>query len=348
MLGVATLVLCALGLSYLGVLWVRNWAERKAILSLPNIRSLHDRPMPHGGGLAIVIITLTALFLYAALIEGWSWQVLLAYLIGAVIVAVVSWLDDLRTLPVVIRLVAHSVAALCVILGVGAWKVVGFPFGGNLDLGWLGPVVTFVWIVGLTNAYNFMDGIDGIAGSQAVIAGIGWAILGWLGDQQLVSVLGLLMAATSLGFLGHNWPPARIFMGDVGSAFLGYTLAVLAVIAGSGETRMPIAGALLVWPFIFDTAFTFIRRLLRRENVVSAHRSHLYQRLIIAGRSHRFVTSLYILLAISGVALAIVWMRWFTPIVGIAITAACISLWGYVRQQENINTSSRAGHRNRE
>jgi UDP-N-acetylmuramyl pentapeptide phosphotransferase/UDP-N-acetylglucosamine-1-phosphate transferase len=302
--------------------------------------------MPHGGGLAIVIVTLAAFLLYAALVEGWSWLALLAYLAGAMIVAAVSWLDDLRTLPVVIRLVPHSVAALCVILGMGAWQVVGLPYGGSIDLAWLGPVVTFIWIVGLTNAYNFMDGIDGIAGSQAVIAGIGWAVLGWLGDQQLVSVLGLLIAATSLGFLGHNWPPARIFMGDVGSAFLGYTLAVLPVVASSGESRMPIAGALLVWPFIFDTAFTFIRRLLRGENVLSAHRSHLYQRLIIVGHSHRSVTQLYVLLFLSGALLSIAWMQSASIMVFLLLSGLCLSLWLFTHWQESISTSF--GDRNSE
>jgi UDP-N-acetylmuramyl pentapeptide phosphotransferase/UDP-N-acetylglucosamine-1-phosphate transferase len=290
--------------------------------------------MPHGGGLAIAVITMAAFLLYAAFNRDWNWPVLLAYLLGAVIITAVSWLDDLRTLPVVIRLVAHSIAALCVILGIGAWQVTSLPFGGDIDLGWLGPVVTFFWIVGLTNAYNFMDGIDGIAGSQAVIAGVGWAVLGCFGDEQLVSVLGLLIASTSLGFLGHNWPPARIFMGDVGSAFLGYSLAILPIAAAQTEPHFVVAGGLLVWPFIFDTAYTFIRRLMKGDNVLSAHRSHLYQRLIITGHSHRFVTQLYILLAISGVLLAILWMRWPTLSVWTGLAAGCLALLGFVSQQE--------------
>ena len=107
-----------------------------------------------------------------------------------------------------------------------------------MSLGRLGLIITFLWIVGLTNAYNFMDGIDGIAGGQAVVAGLGWAGLGYLTDQPLIGLLGLLLAASSLGFLGHNWPPARIFMGDVGSAFLGFTFAVLAVAAAQRDTRV--------------------------------------------------------------------------------------------------------------
>ena len=152
-----------------------------------------------------------------------------------------------------------------------------------------------------------MDGIDGIAGGQAVVAGLGWAALGWLSDQPLVGILGILLAASSLGFLGHNWPPARIFMGDVGSAFLGFTFAVLAVAAAQRDARLALAGVLLVWPFIFDACFTFLRRLRNGENVFAAHRSHLYQRLVIAGYSHRTVTLLYIGLAAWGAILAQLW-----------------------------------------
>ncbi|MBK7202993.1 hypothetical protein [Candidatus Amarolinea dominans] len=127
----------------------------------------------------------------------------------------------------------------------------------------------------------------------------GWTFLGWSDNQPLVAALGLLLAAASLGFLGHNWPLARIFMGDVGSAFLGYTFAVLPVVAAQHNPRLAVAGVLLVWPFLF--------RLRHRENIFAAHRSHLYQRLVIAGYSHRTVTLLYSGLAAAGALLALLW-----------------------------------------
>ena len=111
-----------------------------------------------------------------------------------------------------------------------------------------------------------------------------------------------------MGFLGHNWPPARIFMGDVGSAFLGFSLAVLAVIGGLAHPGLPLAGLLVVWPFVFDTTFTIVRRLRRGENIFAAHRSHLYQRVVIAGYSQRAVTLLYAGLALLGVVLALAWV----------------------------------------
>lgn len=181
-------------------------------------------------------------------------------------VAAVSWLDDVRTLPNWIRLSVHLAAAAIAVIGIGPWRDLQLPWLGSLHLGWLAVPVTVLWIVGLTNAYNFMDGIDGIAGAQAVIAGLGWALLGWLTGQMMVATLGILIAATSLGFLGHNWPPARIFMGDVGSAFLGYMFAVLAVLAGRSNPPLGFAGVLLVWPFVFDAVLTFLacRRCMPR------------------------------------------------------------------------------------
>ena len=221
----------ALALSYAGVGRLRRWAGHRQLLDFPNERSSHTHPTPRGGGLVIVILSTAGLILAWLRYPTLSPAALIAYLVGAWLIAGVSWLDDQRSLPNRVRFAAHSLGAILAILAFGYWRVVSIPLIGSLDLGWLGLLITFVWIAGLTNAYNFMDGIDGIAGGQAVVAGLGWAVLGWSDQQPLVAALGVLLAAASLGFLGHNWPPARIFMGDVGSAFLGYTFAVLPVVA---------------------------------------------------------------------------------------------------------------------
>jgi UDP-N-acetylmuramyl pentapeptide phosphotransferase/UDP-N-acetylglucosamine-1-phosphate transferase len=121
--------------------------------------------------------------------------------------------------------------------------------------------------------------------------------------------MGLLLAAASSGFLLHNWPPARIFMGDAGSGFLGFSFAVLPLLASPENPALLIVGVLLLWPFVFDTTFTLVRRLCRRENVFQAHRSHLYQRLVIAGLSHPAVTLLYLGLAGLGGLAAMAWTR---------------------------------------
>lgn len=293
-------------LACLIVAGIRRWAGRGRMLDIPNERSSHVRPTPRGGGLAIVVVTLAGSWLILPFVRSeitvWQW---LAYSAGALLIAGVSWLDDLRSLSTRVRFAAHLTGALVVCLAFGAWKGITLPGLGNVNLGLWGWPLTLVWIVGLTNAYNFMDGIDGIAGAQAVVAGMGWALIGIIVSSPLLCIVGILLAFSSLGFLGHNWPSAKIFMGDVGSAFLGFSFAVLPIIAARSDPRFVLVGLLLVWPFAFDTAYTFIRRLCRRENVFAAHRSHLYQRLVIAGLSHRTVTLLYIFLALGGVFLAI-------------------------------------------
>ena len=313
---------------------LRRWASRRRLLDLPNERSLHSQPTPLGGGLAIVAVVVVGMGVCALAGVVEATPALAALGGGAILVAAVSWFDDLRGLPVVVRFVAQGAAALAPIV-VLAW-VAAYPFAATMAGKIAVGLLALVWIVGLTNAYNFMDGIDGIAGSQAVVAGLGWVALTW-GAGRVETWLGLLLAAASLGFLVHNWPPAKIFMGDVGSAFLGFVFAALAFIGAQHDPRLAIAGALLVWPFVFDTSFTFLRRLRKGENVFQAHRSHLYQRLVLAGYSHRFVTCLYGALAFLGVVLALVWARrlaeasWLVPS---GLAAAMVGLWLFVTGAE--------------
>jgi UDP-N-acetylmuramyl pentapeptide phosphotransferase/UDP-N-acetylglucosamine-1-phosphate transferase len=157
-------------------------------------------------------------------------------------------------------------------------------------------VVAFVYVVVLTNVYNFMDGIDGLAVSQAIVAGAALTIAGVIVRNPLVSIAGGLLSASSLGFAIYNFPPARMFMGDVGSTFLGFSFAGLSLLAniGVGGGRLPIEfGLILFAPFLFDSLVTLARRALRGERWYAAHRSHYYQRLVRCGLSHGQVTSLY-------------------------------------------------------
>ena len=338
MLDVIGFGLAAFLLSYIGVAGLKRWAERRQILDIPNERSSHIRPTPRGGGLAIVVVVLVGWLVVLSLHPG-SWVGAdLLYVTGAALIAAVSWLDDLHSLSNRVRFGAHMLGAVLAIWAFGCWTNITLPIIGSLHLGLLGLMLTFLWIVGLTNAYNFMDGIDGIAGGQAVVAGLGWAMLGYLTDQPLVGLMGVLLAAASLGFLGHNWPPARIFMGDVGSAFLGFTFAVLAVAAAQRDARFALVGILFVWPFVFDATFTFLRRLKNGENVFAAHRSHLYQRLVIVGYSHRFVTLLYMGLAAWGTIWGLVWSRGVVgsgPVIVVTLPLLCVALWAFVDRRDN-------------
>ncbi len=333
----------AVVLSWAGVYAFRRWAEQRGILDLPNERSSHTRPTPRGGGVVIAGISLAFGAVLAAGSGGAEARRLFApYALGAVLVSAVSWLDDLRSLPRGIRLAIHAAAAAAAVAGLGFWETIAVPVLGPLAIGWLGPALALLWIVGLTNAYNFMDGIDGIAAGQAVAAGTGWYLAARSDGPAFVAGFALLVAAASLGFLLHNWSPARIFMGDVGSAFLGYTLAVMPIAyarcaGGSAASGAPWLGVLLVWPFVFDTGFTFVRRLLKGENVFEAHRSHLYQRLVAAGWSHARAAALYVGMACAGVPAALAWARGSAGAgaVSLALAAALASaLWLLVILQE--------------
>jgi len=342
MIGLIGLGIAIFILSYFGVLAIRYLAERHEILDIPNERSSHTRSVPRGAGLAIAILTLAGIWFYASFNPLVERRPLLAYTIGAVLIAGISWLDDLASQPSWLRFTIHGLGAVLAIYGFGYLRVGGL-IGLNASWSlWLGFTITFLWIVGLTNAYNFMDGIDGIAGGQAVVGGLCWAVAGWVAGQPFMVAMGLVLAASSLGFLFHNWSPARIFIGDVGSAFLGYTFAVLPFIfvsrsEGPHGLWVILAGILPLWPFIFDSTFTFLRRLSRRERVFSAHRSHLYQRLVIAGHSHKFVSLLYIALAIPGAGLAIgaiAGLRNFSFVITIVLPLLCLALWVFVIRME--------------
>jgi UDP-N-acetylmuramyl pentapeptide phosphotransferase/UDP-N-acetylglucosamine-1-phosphate transferase len=259
-------------------------------------------------------------------IAGSAWTskgIYSAYALGAVLIVAVSWLDDLHRIPSGIRLCVHATAAAVAIAGVSGYSA----GSGPARLDWYGALIALLWVVGLVNAYNFMDGIDGIAAGQAVVAGLGW----WLIAGENSFPLGtwcLLAAGASLGFLIHNWPPARIFMGDAGSAFLGYTFAVIPLMFAALTNAAPgpglLIGILLVWPFVFDTSLTFLRRLARGENVFMAHRSHLYQRVVIAGWSHRAATLLYLGLAAAGGLLAGLCV--YSATAAVVVAAASVSL----------------------
>lgn len=294
--------------SYVGVALYRRWAQHRNLLDIPNERSSHDAPTVRGGGLVIALLMLAGIAVGWTLFGAFPPRMLLAYLVAAGLIAVVSWVDDNWGLSNKVRFAAHCLAGALVLFALGFVDTLTLPLIGGIQLGVAGLFLSLFWLVGLTNAYNFMDGIDGMAGTQALIAGIGWVALGWLSAQPFLTFTGLLLAGVSFGFLVHNWSPADVFMGDVGSAFLGFTLAVLVVAAARLDPRMALAGALLVWPFIFDTSFTLIRRWRNGENIFAAHRSHLYQRLVIAGYTHAGVSLLYGLLAMFGLILALGWI----------------------------------------
>lgn len=321
-------------LCFAGVWAFRRWGVGDALLEHPNSRSSHSVPTPSGGGLIIVLASLTGLNLFA---YNFSGNFLLLFTIGALLITCVSLVDDLMTVKPIIRISVHGIAAALAIFEFGPLLKIELPVFGVFDFGYAGYVLTFLWIVWLINAYNFMDGIDGLAGLQAVISGAGLAAVGYFFAVPEVITFGCVLSSASLGFLFHNWQPARIFMGDVGSAFLGYSFAVMPLCLlgriGVFDARIPIMAAVLVWLFVFDSVLTLVYRMLTRERFWQAHRQHIYQRLVIAGMPHAAVTVAYgvgAILTNASLLLALYYRNYFLRIISLTLlldTAMLFLLW---------------------
>ncbi|RJP53934.1 MAG: glycosyltransferase family 4 protein [Anaerolineaceae bacterium] len=301
-------------LSCLGVWIIRHYAEKRQLLDHPNERSSHSTPTPRGGGLMIVLLV-TGAGLWSVYEAGFDMLNLsnlyrgLIFVLCGLVIAWLGWRDDIHSLSPRLRFGVQSMVALISILSFGYFKSVTIPLFGELQLGVVGFVITFLWIVGMINAYNFMDGIDGMAGGVAFAGGIGWMFLSGNMQNHFAFWIALAVSASSLGFLFHNWSPAKIFMGDVASTFLGYSFAVLPLLSADEGGDALMLGTLLMWTFIMDAGVTFIQRLIRRENILSAHRSHLYQRLVTGGYPHSTVSFMFIILTFVAVRLTHAWAQ---------------------------------------
>lgn len=267
---------------------------RRRLLDHPNARSSHTRPVPRGGGMgpAVAVLLCGLVMGWHATLPGW-WPVF-----GAMaLVALAGWMDDHRPLPVTPRIVAHLVAGILV--GWTAWQ-------GGLFLGLPALVAVIWWVfwtVSAINVLNFMDGIDGLVASQAVVFGVYLALLA-PGTSPAEGVA-LSVAAAWGGFLLWNWPPSRIFMGDVGSGALGV------LVVGAGVFVMMVAESGLVrtflpmLPLFLDAAITIAARLHRGESLTTPHRTHLYQRLANGGWGHARVTVSYLAAAVMAATIGV-------------------------------------------
>lgn len=327
---------------------MRRWSSKR-LMDLPNARSSHTRPTPRGGGLPLMVAAVGAWKLLLLSTAALFWPRHLTLLCGIGVVLLVSWLDDLYTLRFKTRLLVHVAAALLVLIASPPPSVVLLPGIGEVPLGFLSWPLAVIWIAGMANAFNFMDGIDGIAGGQGLVAGLAWAFLGMMFWEPMLGALGLYVAVACLVFLFFNWSPAKIFMGDVGSATLGYLFAAIPFVADAGYPEVPtpiwVAASAVVWPFVFDAGFTLVRRWRRGEKITEAHRSHLYQRLIIAGWSHARVSLLYIGWAVTTSACAFAMARGASWSGGAGLLWAVLSgvgVWSMVVLVERRTTGAAA------
>jgi Fuc2NAc and GlcNAc transferase len=320
--------------------WLRHYALRRSLLDIPNDRSSHARPTPRGGGLSITLVVLVTVPLLT-MTGNLPVMALLALLPAGVIIGMTGWLDDHFHLAIPWRATSYLLAAAWfawisgglpeLSLGTWTWKTGIF----NVPL----VVLALAW---LTNLYNFMDGADALAGLQAVLAGIAGAALFWMQGAETLAGLAAVIASAAAGFLVWNWPPARIFMGDVGSCFLGFIFGCLAIL-GEKIAQLPALVWLLLLGFFFwDATCTLLMRMLRRETWYAAHRCHAYQRLIQLGWSHGRVALSFLMYNLLILWPLTAWAYYYPDYLPAAVIAGMIITmltWGivqllYVRHKE--------------
>ena len=265
----------------------RRYALSRALLDMPSARSSHFTPIPRGGGVSLLLVIGAAV--YAGVGLGLAMNIVAGVIGAGILVAFIGWIDDHGHVSPAKRVLVHACAAGWALYCLGGittqWRE-----GLFLDQSWAGVAVALFGIVWFINLYNFMDGIDGLAGGQAVTAGVTGGLLLIGNGHPGLGFVSLSVAAAAAGFLVWNWPPARIFMGDVGSGFLGAVFAVLALASEITGALPLVAWLVLLAVFIVDATCTLVQRLFTGRRWYTAHRSHVYQRLVQAGWSHGKVT----------------------------------------------------------
>ncbi len=266
-------------------LLIRKSALKTNRLDVPNERSSHTSPTPRGAGLAVVVAFLLGLI--ALLVENSiSDEVFLAVAIPGLAVAIIGWLDDRGHLTSAKwRLVGHFACA-----SLAVWLVGGLPelplANSTIDFGLVGDIAAVIYLVWMLNLFNFMDGIDLITGVQTVTTSVGVAMLLLISTESDLWKIFAVLAASIMGFLFFNLPPAKIFLGDVGSGFIGFTSAIISLVVAEDEPLIAWAMVILLAVFVTDATVTLLRRLLSREHVYVAHRTHAYQHLSKKLNSH--------------------------------------------------------------
>lgn len=297
-------------LSLLGTYGLKKLFLRYQVIDLPGERRSHTTPTPRGGGMAMAVIFLVVFFLvgfFISLERNIFWGLLL----GGGAISALGFVDDLYTLSRTPRILAWvGITALSILFGI-SFESITLPMLGTIQFGILSPVFTFLWLIGVTNFFNFMDGINGLAGMEALLAAGFLAGISYWAGNTILFVAAVIVFAGVLGFLPHNFPKARIFMGDGGSNFLGYIFAALTIIGSQSlEHRIPfIVPTILLLMFLLDAATTLIKRLPKGKDWLEPHRDHLYQRLIKLGYSHTQVTLGYSVINLFLGMMAILYFR---------------------------------------
>ncbi len=308
-----------------------------ALLDDPNHRSSHDHAVSRAGGLAMLAATVAGLFVIAAFAGGAEVRgPALKFLLLGVLAGGVGFADDRLNLSAPIKFGGQLFVAGLFVWLVGPLETAALPVVGAVALGPVGAAVTMFWIVAFMNVFNFMDGVNGIAGGAAAMGLALFALVAGPTGAELAAAIALATAAAAAGFLPANLLRGKLFMGDCGSHFLAFMIAGLAVFAAniSGGRANALLLPTIFLPFIVDVAFTLAHRIARGENILSAHREHIYQLILRRGASHASVAALYagaISFSAAGAILMLTispaW-AWTAPAL-IAIVLLMIAAWIY-------------------
>ncbi len=279
---------------------VKKLAFKIGATDKPNQRKVHVKIMPRLGGLAIFLS-----FIIGILIIHPEGEYHLPIVIGSIIIILTGILDDVKEISPKLKL-AGQIAAAAVVVIYGGLKVefINLPFGGIIDFGYLSIPLTMIWIIGITNAINLIDGLDGLAGGVSSIALLTIAGMSVVMNNGYVTIMALIVAASTIGFLFYNFHPAKIFMGDTGALFLGYIIGVLSLLGYKNVTFISLIIPIIILGVpISDTFFAIIRRLVNRQPLSAPDKSHLHHCLLRSGFSHRqTVLLIYAMAAVFGLS----------------------------------------------
>lgn len=292
-----TLVICFFAAILLTPI-VKILAFKIGATDKPNYRKVHVKIMPRLGGLAIFLS-----FMIGILIIKPISPYHLPIVIGSIIIILTGILDDVKEISPKLKLAGQiAAAAVVVVMGDLNIEFIKLPFGGQIDFGFLSFPITMIWIIGITNAINLIDGLDGLAGGVSTIALFTIAGMSIVMGNTYVTIIALIVAVSTIGFLFFNFHPAKIFMGDTGALFLGYIIAVLSLLGYKNVTFISlIIPVIILGVPISDTFFAIIRRLVNKQPISAPDRSHLHHCLMKAGFSHRqTVLLIYAMSAVFG------------------------------------------------
>ncbi len=271
---------------------LRKYALSRSVIDIPNERSSHTVPTPRGGGATIVIFILwvTGYCFFSDLI---TINILLALGLGIIIVAITGWVDDHKHVPAFIRAMLYGIASTVSIYYLDSEYII-FSSSQELVFKYVLIAAAVILIVWLINLYNFMDGTDGFAAIQTICTAAMSSFLFYSAGQEAMFLISVVIVVSTCGFLYWNWPPAKMFMGDVGSCVLGFSFGVLAIIGEMTNSISLSIWFVLLSVFICDATFTLLYRIARHEKWYEAHKSHAYQRLVSLGVSHKKLALIFI------------------------------------------------------